>query len=65
MEPTKEDLYDKYHPTKGDTTEGRWQTVLFGVFGVLLAIGMLFLYAFYRHLTVLMVGLCVFSVLYA
>ena len=65
MKYPKEDLYDKYHPTKGATSEGQWQTVLFGILGVILAIGMFFLYAFYRHLTWLMIGLCVLSVLYA
>lgn len=49
------DLCDRFHRTPGDTSEGRWITVLFCVFGVCLCAVDFLLYAHFRYVPALMI----------
>lgn len=64
MKDYRNDLYDKYHRTPGDTTEGRWLTVLFSIGGVLISIADFLAFASYKNLTFLMIAICVFNTAY-
>jgi len=66
MESSSEirDIYDKYHKTKGDTSEGRWLTVALTVIGVALAVAEFFLYVKYRQSAAVMITVCLFNFIY-
>ncbi|MBQ2939364.1 MAG: hypothetical protein IJE00_03245 [Clostridia bacterium] len=58
------DWYAKLHRTPGDTSDGRWLTVLFSVIGVGLSVLDFVLYCRYKHFTVLMIALSVLNVVF-
>ena len=58
------DIYDKYHKTPGDTSQGRWLSVLLCIIGVLLAGAGIFLYLKCRHIPILMIAFCFVNVVY-
>ena len=61
---TDSDIYDKYHKFPGDTSEGRWLTVLFSLIGVLISAVEFFLYLEYKHIALLMISFCFFNAIY-
>ena len=61
---TDGDIYAKYHKFPGDTSEGRWLTILFSIIGVLLSGVEFFLYLKYKHVDTLMVAFCFLNVIY-
>ena len=61
---TDGDIYDKYHKFPGDTSEGRWLTVLFSLIGVLISVAEFFLYLECKHIAPLMISFCFFNAIY-
>ena len=61
---TDSDIYDKYHKFPGDTSEGRWLTVLFSIIGVLISVAEFFLYLEYKQIAPLMILFCFFNAVY-
>ena len=59
------DLCDRYHHTKGDTSQGRWLTVLFCVLGIMLSAAEIFLYIRFREVLWLMLAVCLIDLIYA
>ena len=58
------DLCDRYHRTKGDTSEGRWLTVLFCIIGIALSVAEFFLFLKYKHVYPLMISISLINVIY-
>ena len=59
------DLCSRLHKFPGDTSEGRWLTVVFSVVGVLLCLLDFWLYYKFSYLSELMIIISVFNVAYA
>ena len=60
--PRKKDLCDKFHRTPGDTSEGRWITVLFCCVGVCLCVLDFVLYKKWNHIPAIMVSVCIINI---
>jgi len=58
-------MADSYHRTPGDTSEGRFLTILFSLFGCLLCAAGFFLYIKHRDKTAWLIVLTAVDVLYA
>lgn len=59
------DLCSRLHKFPGDTSEGRWLTVVFSVVGVLLCLLDFWLYYKFSYLSELMIIISIFNVAYA
>ena len=59
------DLCDRFHSFPGDTSEGRWITVLFCVVGIGLAVLDFFLYRNFHHIPAVMISICLFNAMFA
>ncbi len=59
------DHYAKYHRIPGDTSEGKWLTVVLCAVGVILSALSFWLYLKYKDVTVLMIALCLLDLGYA
>lgn len=57
-------MSDSYHRTPGDTSEGRFLTILFSLFGCLLCAASLFVYFKHRDKTAWLIVLTVLDVVY-
>jgi hypothetical protein len=58
------DVYEKCHRTPGDTSEGRWITVLFSLLGCLLCAASFLLYFNLRTMTALLIAVSVIDLIY-
>lgn len=58
------DVCQKYHRTPGDTSEGRWITILFSLIGCLLCAASFLLYLKYRTMTAMLAAVSIIDLIY-
>ena len=58
------DWCDRLHRTPGDTSEGRWLTVVFALIGVVLCAISFFLHQKFGHISAVMICICLFNIVF-